>query len=667
MTAIASTRARIVEARSYLRPLNDDGTVLETPDQAADRVIEHQRWLWARQVGRPLNVVEEHELVKLRELIVDRKLCAAGRTRWLGGTDVAKKREASQFNCAFLEVRTVHDVVDVLWLLLQGCGVGFRMVPGILNGFANKMDIEIVRTRRDKNAGGLDYNTEDFNPQTGIWTIRIGDSSAAWAKSIGKVLAGKHGARKLVIDFREVRGAGGRLRGYGWISSGDEQIARAYEAICGILNNRAGELLTRIDLLDILNWLGMTLSSRRSAEIALLTHGEPEWEDFAVAKKDHMENGMPHRGMSNNSLIFNTKPTKYQLKRIFQTMLDSGGSEPGFINGVEAMRRAPWFKGVNPCGEILLGDKSFCNLVEVVLPRFNGDEAGLQAAVRLAARANYRQTCVNLRDGVLQEGWHQLNEFLRLCGVGVTGVVAWEHKDEADAWKDTRAWAHQGAYSMAEALGTPKPKGVTTVKPSGTASKTCGIIGMEIPEGVHMPKARFIFNNVRFSEHDPLLARLKVAGYYTFADPYDPTGVLVRLPVEYSGVDFTRVKLGKRVVEIDTEPAIEQLERYKLLMDNYVDHNCSITVQYQPDEVPDIIDWLIANWDSYVGVSFLLRQDVTRTAADLGYPYLPQEVVTEQEYRDYVATLTPVDFDGTGSLEAVDTGPECAGGACPIR
>ena len=127
------------------------------------------------------------------------------------------------------------------------------------------------------------------------------------------------------------------------------------------------------------------------------------------------------------------------------------------------------------------------------------------------------------------------------------------------------------------------------------------------------------------------------------------------------------VALGKRVVEIDTEPAIEQLERYKLLMDNYVDHNCSITVQYQPDEVPDIIDWLIANWDSYVGVSFLLRQDVTRTAADLGYPYLPQEVVTEQEYRDYVATLTPVDFDGTGSLEAVDTGPECAGGACPIR
>lgn len=665
--AIPSTRARIVEARSYLRPLDEEGTVLETPDQAIDRVITHQRWLWERQLGRPLNVVEEFELTNLRELLVDRKLCVAGRTRWLGGTEVARKREASQFNCAFLEVRTVHDVVDVLWLLLQGCGVGFRMVPGILNGFAQKMEVEIMRTRRAKFAGGLDYNTEDFNPQTGIWTIRIGDSSAAWAKSIGKILAGKHGARKLVIDFREVRGPGGRLKGYGWISSGDEQIARAYEAICRIMNARAGQLLSRIDLLDILNWLGMTLSSRRSAEIALLAYGEPEWEDFAVAKKDHMEEGRPHRGMSNNSLIFYQKPTKYQLNRVFKTMLDSGGSEPGFINGVEAQRRAPWFKGVNPCGEILLGDKSFCNLVEVVLPRFNGDDAALNRAVYLAARANYRQTCVDLRDGVLQEGWHQLNEFLRLCGVGVTGVVAWDLKDEPDAWLDIRASAYGGANSMADALGTPRPKAITTVKPSGTASKTCGIVGMEIPEGVHMPKARFIFNNVRFSEHDPLLARLRKAGYHTFADPYDPTGILVRLPVEYPDVGFTKVQLGERLVEIDTESAVSQLDRYKMLMEHYVDHNCSITVQYTPEEVPEIVDWLMANWSTYVGVSFLLRQDVTRTAADLGFPYLPQEVVTESEYRHYARSLGPVHFDGTGSLEEIDTGPECSTGACPIR
>ena len=58
-------------------------------------------------------------------------------------------------------------------------------------------------------------------------------------------------------------------------------------------------------------------------------------------------------------------------------MADSGGSEPGFINGVAALERAPWFKGVNPCAEILLGNKTFCNLTEIDLGKFVGDQAAL--------------------------------------------------------------------------------------------------------------------------------------------------------------------------------------------------------------------------------------------------------------------------------------------------
>jgi ribonucleoside-triphosphate reductase len=52
--------------------------------------------------------------------MLQRKVSMSGRTLWLGGTDVAKHREASQFNCSFTEVETVYDVVDSLWLLLQG-------------------------------------------------------------------------------------------------------------------------------------------------------------------------------------------------------------------------------------------------------------------------------------------------------------------------------------------------------------------------------------------------------------------------------------------------------------------------------------------------------------------------------------------------------------------
>ena len=89
----------------------------------------------------------------------------------------------------------------------------------------------------------------------------------------------------LILDFSEIRPAGNRLKGYGWISSGDEQIAKAFKAIAKILSDRADQLLTRMDILDIVNWLGTILSSRRSAQIALFEYGQPEWEEFAAAKK----------------------------------------------------------------------------------------------------------------------------------------------------------------------------------------------------------------------------------------------------------------------------------------------------------------------------------------------------------------------------------------------
>jgi adenosylcobalamin-dependent ribonucleoside-triphosphate reductase len=692
---LPSTRAAIVEARTYLRPTNDDATEFETREQAADRIIGHQRWLWERAKGGmkrikhlkdlppvhfndalgyrvddgwilvPLTAAEEAELQELRQLFLDRKVTFSGRTRWLGGTDIGKQVESTQFNCCFLEVRSIHDVVDHLWLLLQGCGVGFRPVVGSLNGFSRQMDVKIIRSTRSKDEKGRETNRETF--KDGVWTIQIGDSAVAWAKSIGKIMAGKYTAHTLVLDFSQIRGPGGRLKNYGWISSGDEQISIAYKKIAEIMNNRAGQLLTRIDLLDIGDHLGTILSSRRSAEIAVMAYGEPEWEEFAEAKKDHYARGLPHRAMSNNSLMFYQKPTRYQLKRLFKMMVDSGGSEPGFINAAAALKRAPWFKGVNPCAEILLTDKGFCNLVETVLFRFNGDEVGLQRAHYLVTRANYRQTCVNFEDGILQRTWHENNEFLRLCGAGVTGVVSWEHVNEPEAWKDLYLWAWSGAQSMADELGMPRAKAVTTIKPSGTQSKAMGTVDGEVPEGIHKPLGRYIFNNINFSKHDPIVGKLQTANYHTFENPYDPTGVVVRIPAEFKNITFDVVEMNGKKVEVNLETAIDQLERYKLVMENYVDFNASITVSYSVDEIPAIIDWLLENWDSYVAVSFLFRNDPTKTAADLGYPYLPQEVVDEDTFRAYATTLLPVDLANAASMEIVEGTEACINGVCPIR
>lgn len=649
---LPSTRAQIITRRTYNRPLNDEGTLFESWEQTVDRVIGHQRWLWERALGRQLHVAEDAELIMLRKLMIQRKIATSGRTLWLGGTDIAKTREASQFNCSFLRVETVSDIADAFWLLLQGCGVGFEPIPGILNGFTTPKEIKVIpSTRADK--GGAQFNRETV--EDGVWTITIGDSAEAWSKAAAKVIANKTSAHTLVLDFSEIRPAGQRLKGYGWISSGWQPFATALGHIAELMNRQAGSLLTRIDILDVMNHLGTTLSSRRSAEIALVPWADPEAEAFAIAKRNWWEDN-PQRQQSNNSLLFYNRPSKYELAYVFDLMQKSGGSEPGFINAQAASKRAPWFKGCNPCAEILLGNKSFCNLMEVDLTKFNGAFDELLVAVDIAARANYRQTCVNLRDEVLQASWHELNNFLRLCGVGCTGIVGWEYQDSPEFIGIMGDAARAGSNSMADELGLPRPKATTTIKPSGTLSKI-----MDTTEGIHKPLGRYIFNNVNFSRFDPVVQLLRDAGYRVFENPTDDTAVLVTFPVSYENVDFDVVD-GKHV---NLETAVSQLNRYKLWMDNYVDHNCSITVSYSPDEVPAIIDWLIENWEHYVGVSFIYRNDPTKTAADLGYLYLPQEVVSQEEFDAYSATLLPIELSQQAAGEIDDDG--CATGACPIR
>jgi len=665
-----SARAQAITRRTYSRPTEAGG--FETWDDIIGRVIGHQRWLWQRALGdRPLTAKQENELEELREVLLARSGSVSGRTLWLGGTDVAKTREASQFNCAFTKVETVHDVVDSFWLLLQGCGVGFEPVVGTLNGFTAPMEIEVLRSQRHllEQKKGRETNVESYTQEGDktVWTIGVGDSAEAWAKSVGKVLAGKRKADVLRLDFTQIRPAGQRLKGYGWISSGDETFAPAMQRIAEVLNARAGNLLSRIDILDVLNHLGTTLSSRRSAEIALVPYGDPEWVEFAGAKKDFWVHNNYHRQQSNNSLTFRSRPTRMQIEELFGMMEAAGGSEPGFINFEEGKRRAPWMSGVNPCAEILLPNKGFCNLVEINLSHFNGKEAfKLWRTAELLARANYRQTCVNLVDGVLQRAWNENNEFLRLCGVGVTGVAEWEPGGDPAVWRMLRDKVKRSAYAMADELGLPRPKAVTTVKPSGTLGKI-----MDTTEGVHKPLGRYIFNNVRFSKHDPFVQELSEANYRVFEDPSSPDAVLVTFPISYPNVKLDEVD-GKFV---NLEPATGQLARYKSMMDNYVDHNCSVTISYSPDETPQIIDWLHENWDTYVGVSFLYRTDPTKTAKDLGYLYMPQEVVTKEAYEAYVVTLKPLvadEIERQLGAEAdkeyeIDAGSECLSGACPVR
>ena len=677
MTTENTTRANIITRRTYSRPLNEEGTVFETWSQTVERVIEHQRWLWERALTHneysevplrfikednvdiewtKLSYIQELELQDLRSLLLAKEAAVSGRTLWLGGTDIAKRREASMFNCSFTNVETVYDLVDVFWLLLQGCGVGFRPVTGSLTGFRRYIpNFKIIRSK-GLTTKGREENVEIWDVETRTWTIRIGDSAEAWAKSIGKLMAGKYPAETLVLDFSEVRKAGVRLKNYGWISQGDAGLSVAYTKVFELLNARADSLLSEIDVLDVVNLLGTVLSTRRSAQIAVLDDFNGSVYEFSEAKSGMWDNGKSHRSQSNNSIIFWEKPKKKEIRAWFEKINQGGNGEPGLINGKAMRGRAPWAVGLNPCAEILLPNKGFCNLVSLPIDKFANDTLGLHKAAKIVARANYRQTVVDFRDGILQESWHLNNEHLRLCGVSLMGIAARPDMQEYD-YRRLERTATSAANSMAKELGLPYPKNVTSIKPEGTQSKC-----YDSTEGMHDPLGKYIFNNVAFSKYDPLLDVLRDGNYRVFNHPYDDSATLVTFPVKYDNVKFSVVD-GK---EVNVATAIQQLERYKMLMQAYCQQNVSSTISYSIDETDDIVKWLHNNWDNYVAVSFLFRNDPTKTAADLGYPYLPQEVVTKEEYDAYVLRLKPIDIDAANSSEELlEDG--CAGGVCPVR
>lgn len=635
--SIPTLNSSAVALSFFHRPLQEGGA-LETWSQVVSRVIDRQKWLWERAAGRSLNEKEKAELEELSSLLLKRAVLPDGRTLWLSGTELSRQRESCMFNSAFTNVETVYDVVDLFWLLLQGCSIGFYPVTGTLNGFRCPLEsIEIIRSART-DANGCKTNVETFDA-SGLWTLKVGDTAEAFAKAVGKLLAGKYPAKKLIVDLSEIRPAGCRLKGYGWESTGDAPLAISFQKIAEILSDRSDQLLTKEDILNIIHLLNLVPASEQTASLALVEYGQTEWKELIQPLKNEGSE------LAQRALLFHSRPSKEELKELFELILESGGDEPGLINASEASRRAPWFKGCNPTGEVLLGNKSLCTCVEVNLLSFKGDKAGLERALYLAARMNYRQTLISLRDEILQEAWHLNNEFLHLCGVSLTGIRSRRDLTAYD-FKRMRNTTVSAAFGMAGELNTPLPKNVTCVKPSRNLSRIMGTSEWgDVPEGIHLPLGKYLFQYMTLSSRDPVLDRLKNEGYHISEKPYAPHLVLVKCPVAYEELPFSSIRRADKnekieELDINTESAIEQLDWYSKLQDTWSEQNVSQSIHYDPSEVPAIIEWLYENWDSYVGVSFTFRRDALKTAEEMGLPYLEQEVISEDTYKKYVANLS---------------------------
>jgi ribonucleoside-triphosphate reductase len=579
--------------------------------------------------------------------------------------------------------------VDASWLLLNGCGVGFKPQVGVLHGYLKPLDVQVIPSEQDKDYRGSQHNVE--LPPTAdndyTWTIKIGDSAGAWAKAIGKLFGSTHSrkARKLVISGEECRGPGGRLKGYGWICNGFNPLAKAMTAIHNTLNSKAGQLLDELDIMDVTNHIGEVLSSRRSAQACLMDATNPLAAQFANAKKDYWRClacgsedttsgtcnvcGGPtnnHRRQSNNSFLFWSKPTVKQIVDLLVHAWECGGC-PGIVNAEWWRIKMPWFEVPNPCFEIGLG--AFCNLVNNCLPRFKGNFHALHKAIHTIARANYRQTCVDLRDGILQPRWHQANEALRLCGVSLTGIAQADWMTDYQI-RQLRNVAISGAYSMADELGLPRPKAITTVTPAGTIAKCMGGTDIgEVFEGIHVPLGKHIFNWINFSSRDPLVRAYRDAGYRVIPNPQDNNNVLVCFPVPYQSGKFDRIQHPKTGEElyVNQESAVTQLRRYLRWNNLWCDHNASCTISYDFVEIPEIAQLIHDNWENgYIATAFLRRISPLLRPEDVRQPYLPQEVVGQARFYEYADTLRPVDYSTVQGIHGIDE-DGCARGGCPVK
>jgi len=311
------------------------------------------------------------------------------------------------------------------------------------------------------------------------------------------------------------------------------------------------------------------------------------------------------------------------------------------------------------CAEILLDSCGLCNLTTVNVFAFviDGilDIEALLEAQRLSARSGYRMTCVELE----LPKWDAVQKRDRLTGCSLTGwqdmvnATRMTKIEEAELLRKLRKVAHDTINTYAQELGLPVSLLITTVKPEGTLSKIPGV-----SSGVHYSQAPWYIIRVRINAHDPLVKVCEELNYPIFPENGQDIETCTTKVIEFP----VKSPIGKTKFDVS---AIEQLEDYKMFMDNYVDHNASITVTVRDNEWNQVEDWIWNNWEDVVAVSFL-------SLSDSFYQLMPQEAITEGEYNKRVSEMKTFIPSLISKYELVETefdigNDGCESGVCPVR
>jgi len=425
---------------------------------------------------------------------------------------------------------------------------------------------------------------------------------------------------------------------------------------------RQGRRLKTIDAHDIICKIGEVVVAggvRRSALISLSDLDDMEMRE---AKNGQFYLNNPERSMANNSATYNEKPTMDQFLDEWVNLAKSGSGERGIFNRAGLKSQLPtrrwkgfvkdWeTSGTNPCGEIILKSKQFCNLSEVVA-RPNDTEETLMDKVRVATiLGTYQATLTKFP--YLSRRWKENCEEESLLGVSITGQFDCPALQKPAVFRKLKEVAIETNRRYAEKFGINPSTCITTVKPSGNGSQL-----FDSSSGMHPRHAPYYIRRVRVESHNPLFRMLKDMGVphhpEVGQDPDSATTYVLEFPV----------KAPKSRVFKDDLTALEQLEYWKMVKENYTEHNPSTTISVGADEWLRVGNWVYENWEIVGGLSFLPRSNYV-------YRLAPYEAITEEQYQEMANKFPEIDFGKLVLYEKEDNTEikkelACVAGVCEI-
>jgi len=637
--------------------------------QSFIHLSRYSRWLeeegrresWNETVNRYFDFFTEHlktecnydiptKLKKeLTDAVINLEIMPSMRALMTAG-EALKRDNVAGYNCAYVSASKVKSFDEILYILMCGTGVGFSV------------ERDLIKT--------LPTIAEEF--QDSDTTIIVQDSKMGWAKAYRELFSLLIGGQIPKWDTSKVRAAGARLKTFGGRASGPEPLEDLFRFTVETFRKASGRKLTSIECHDIICKIAEIVvvgGVRRSALISLSSLTDERMRD---AKSGAWWEADSQRALANNSVSYKEKPEPGTFMEEWVALYKSKSGERGIFNREAAqnqvekanefrlkmnkdyrIRDSDYLFGTNPCSEIILRDREFCNLTEVVV-RADDTDKSLTRKVKLATiLGTWQSTLLNFR--FLSSEWTKNCEEERLLGVSLTGIMDSEVTRKVDGLDLTlqrlRSTAIKVNKELADTLGIPQSAAITCVKPSGTVSQLT-----DAASGIHARHASQYIRTVRADNKDPLCSFMKDKGFPHEADVMKPDHVTVfSFPIQSPAHCITRNEMT----------AIEQLELWLVYQRHWCEHKPSVTITVKEEEWPTVGGWVYDHFDEISGISFLPHSDHS-------YRQAPYQDCTWKEYTEMLKKMpVNIDWSDLGEYEKEDntSGSQtmaCSGNSCEI-